>query len=273
MINSEETDSRITGISIMGELGMECFIPAINKFLCDSHIQVRERALNACMKLRFPSLLTTLSDMLKKEENKEIYEFINKVIIRIKDATFDEITNFTNSLNFTDKEKVINSIRNIQDDVILKYIIKSFSIDPVTVAIKCIELISQFKDRYNMEIFYSCFQKEFSLIPVVENIIYTEDYEGIDIEILKGISEAGGKNYITDALVSIIDKLQIKEISDEMKIFFYIGGIAGPGIENSLIIFENVISKDSHKIDLAIELIESGIGDKKLKTALLKLIP
>ena len=49
--------------------------------------------------------------------------------------------------------------------------------------------------------------------------------------------------------------------------------MCGLGRETALKAYENIISEDFHKVDLAVEIIENAIDNEELKKAVLKLIP
>jgi len=50
-------------------------------------------------------------------------------------------------------------------------------------------------------------------------------------------------------------------------------GICSLGIDTAVGAYENIISGESHKRDLAVEVIETAVGHRNLKKSLLKLIP
>ena len=278
MFNSEQSDLRASAVAILGELGLECFVPAVCHFYKDPSLKVRRNAVIASLKLRSPLVITDLSSMLEQEENEDIYILINKVMSRIKDDTFEEMMNIVTGLDFSCKQRVINSLRQIEDERALKLALKSFCLEPLTLSIKLVELIGNYdKDKGAIEIFQNCFTKKgFSVGLLIESVVDSKNLKENSAVILEELSDAGASHIIASNLADIIEvKLSEEDDIDKeiKKIFFYVAGVAGLGIDTALGAFENIMSGDIHKTDLALEIIESAISNEKLKTSLVKLVP
>ena len=274
MLKNEDEHYRSSGVALLGELGLECFIMPVSRFLKDPSLQVRRSALSAAMKLRSPSFLVNLFDMLEEDDNKELYYVINHVISCLKDSAFDDLMAITSRLSFGDKEKVFKSLRNIENNVILNMSIKSFSISPLSLSIKMVELLCKYgKERYIFELFKKCFLDEtFSPAPFIEDVILSNGMEGTSSVILQELAGAGGEEIIGTVLSNIIEqRIEERQDRDFVRQCFVVSGISGHSMDTALIAFENITSGDLAKADLAAEFIESSIKDKILREALLKL--
>ncbi|MEQ8223094.1 MAG: MFS transporter, partial [Candidatus Eremiobacterota bacterium] len=274
MLKNDDEHYRSSGVALLGELGLECFIMTVSRFLKDPSLHVRRNALTAAMKLRSPSLLVHLSGMLEEDDNKELYPVITHVISSLKDSAFDDLMTITSRLTFSDKEKVFKSLRHIEDNMILNMSIKSFSISPLSFSVKLVELLCKYgKEREIFEVFKKCFLEEnFSLTPFIENIILNNNIEGISSVILQELAGAGGEELIGNALSELIEKrMEEKHDMDFVRQCFAISGIAGRSMDTALAAFKNITSGDPAKSDLAAEFIESSVKNKILRDALLKL--
>jgi len=213
--------------------------------------------------------------MLLREDNKEIYHIINKAIAGIKNKTMEEMINIVTGLSFSDKQIVMNSIRNMESDIALKISLKAFCLEPRSLSIKLVELTGQNdKDREILEILQSCFtEKGFSTAGLIRNIINTGSLKGNMATILQDLSLAGAGEIIAHNLAETINSKLLTEINDEVKkTCFYIAGISGLGIDTALGAFDNIMSGDQRKTDVAIEIIEAAINNEDMKHALLKLV-
>lgn len=276
MLKDKEWEMRGSGLAVLGELRLECFIPTISAFFTDNHIKVRKNAAGAALKLRAPSLLEGLSEMLLKEENKEIYPLIENAISGTEDGTFEEMESIITGLPFKDKQIVIDSLRKIEGHIPLKLFIKSFSVEPHPLSIKLVELIGQhIHNEKIMTLFNSCFSEgKFILNPFIYEIISNKNFKDKYSLILKDLAEAGAKEIIAAGLIEIINnKKEFKTDRDFTEACFYITGIYWIGSETALQAFEDIHSKDSHKADVAVEIIENAIDNRELKKAILSLLP
>ena len=273
MLKDSDENMRLGGVAVLGELGIECFIPVIALFLEDPSLKVRKRSVNATLKLASPSFIKSLNLMLEKEENKEIYPLIKKVMHNIKSGIIDKMENIITGLPFEEKQVVIDSLRKIDGVLPLKLSIKSFALHPQSLSVKLVDLIGRYaEDDRLLHIFNQCFLKnDFTLIPFINEFISNKNNKASPI--LKELSRAGAKDILASELTIIINNRKKEDINkDFIKDCFHITGIYALDIETALQAFENIYSGDSRRVDLATEIIETSIEDKDLRAAVLNLV-
>jgi HEAT repeat protein len=273
MLKDEDVENRITGLAIIGELGSSCFIPTVSAFFQDNDIKVRESAVNVASKLKAPSLMEDLLVMLKEEENKEIYDIIYKAIESIRHNNFEKLLFLTGGLNSEDKKNVITNLKKIENYTFQDISLKALSLEDKTLAVKIIELLERYKDdRIYIHLLNDCFvEKDFSPLLLIVNTIRNKNINEPPARLLKDIASNRINQLIAERLVEIIN--ESKEYDREfIRICFYITGICSIGIENAMKAFENILSGETTKKDIAIEIIDTGINDKNLKSSILKLV-
>ncbi|MEQ8222373.1 MAG: MFS transporter [Candidatus Eremiobacterota bacterium] len=273
MLKDGNGENRSIGLEIMGELGLTCFIPAIARFFNDSDMNVRKRAVNVALKLRASSLLNELSLMLEHEEHEENRDIIKRAIERITDDTFEEITLLVKGLNVEDKQKVITSVRKIKDRSVLELSLRALSLDEKTISVKLVEIIERYKDDVkSLDLLkHSFIEKSFSTEVLIEDIMKTGDIKGVSYNILQAVAGNGINEFIAGKVSEFIDNSQDYD-REFIKVCFYMAGICSLGIDTALGAYENIISGESHKRDLAVEVIETAVDHRNLKKSLLKLI-
>ena len=273
MLKDDKEENRSLGLEILGELGLNCFIPAIGRFFNDPHMNVRKNAVNMALKLRASSLMSELSLMLQQEEDEENRDIIKRALERITDDTFEEITLLIKGLNVEDKQKVITSVRKIKEQSVLELSLRALSLGEKTISVKLVEIIEKYKnDTKSLELLkHSFIEKTFSPEVLIEDIMKTGDIKGVSYSILQAVTGDGMNEFIAGRVAEFIDNSQNYDM-EFIRLCFYMAGICSLGIDTAVGAYENIISGESHKRDLAIEVIETAVSHRNLKKSLLKLI-
>ena len=272
MLRSDSYRHRASAAATIGEIGLECFRPAVERLFSDGDVSVRKAALAACEKIGTQKFLPALGSMLARSENSDLAPIIKKVSSRIENNIFERLLTILKAYPASEKAYIGDMIRKIKKAETVELIIMTLSVNPAEFSIKMAGLISEYPGESELLKLAGDFikQKKFPTKRFLERIIF----EGKDFQWEKGLLSAfasGDPDALRTGLIELIADERSDEPSDKaLRKYFEALGFYINDSERAMAIYESVASADAVKSDLALELLES-IKESDLKAGYIKL--
>jgi len=260
MARSDSARNRASSAAVMGELGLECFVGAIEKLFSDPDISVRKAALAASEKTGLPKFIPALERMKAAPGSEKLSALIDRAMARIKSGVYCKLTEVMNSFNDEDKRMVSSLVKNAADARTAETIITVLSIPPADYSLKFAEIFSKYHS-----------DEELSKIAVeyiragkfpAEVLLSSMIMEGRKPEWGGAIVEAlavSNRPRLEESLLSILsdERLAKEENEGAVRICFDILGRCIDDRAKSFAIMDNARSDDPALADMALELLES----------------
>ncbi|HNY13524.1 MAG TPA: HEAT repeat domain-containing protein, partial [Candidatus Wallbacteria bacterium] len=272
MLRSVSYKHRASAAAAIGEIGLECFCPALETLFSDGDVSVRKAALAACEKIGSRKFLPELKSMLADPENSTLTALIQRTVSRIENNVFDRLLNILKACPASEKAYVNDIVRKIKKAETVELIILVLSLGPADFSIKLAGLISEYPDAPELLKITEDFvhQKTFPAKHFLEETIIDGKSFPWEAGLLSALA-AGLRDALRTGLIELIDKEGKNAFSDaaSRKFFEALGCYINDG-ERAKAIYESVASADAVKSDLALELLES-IKEEELKSGYIRL--
>ena len=264
MLKSDEPEMRVSALMVMGQIGLKCFFnPILNAFY-DSEIKVRNAAFIAACKTGDQRFLGHLKTFAFSENDPDIKSDISNCIDKLESGSEKFIYNLLKKYSTEERQKIIKYIGNKQH---FEFITDLLKVENCIFTSKQIVIISKFNDKEtSFKKLKECFfNNEFDPLSLFTFISQTKCK---DERLMEFISETSGLN--PDFMASkLFDAIKITDnIQDRIYEIFNMCALLSNEKEKCELIYNNLLSKNLRKQDLASELIMS-IKTDEIKNALL----
>jgi hypothetical protein len=274
LILSPKAEERSSGAALIGELGLECFLPQLIMLLQDSVITVRKSALIASFKYPQPAILEILEEMRKQKENEALQELLERAITERKDNICQEVEAILGRLDFSRKERVIRTLRRLKNSRTILMAVKLLWLEPFRLSICMVEFLGNYKNSEKLtKTLEKCLKADKLELEemIIEGLCLPEQEFGSMIMQLASGPESG---LFADFLAVSINRLiteQPEKAGSEKTFHFMNSLLVAYGLNaEAVTTFTDIFSSRNEKeMDLSIELIDSEITDSKLKKAFL----
>ena len=260
MARSDSARNRASAAAVMGELGLECFVGAIEKLFSDPDISVRKAALAACEKTGLPKFIPALERLKATQGSEKLSALIDRAMARIKSGVYCKLTEVMNSFNDEDKRRVSSLVKNAADARTAETIITVLGIPPADYSLKFAEIFSKY--HYDEELSKIAIEyiragkfpaEDFLNAMILEGRKY--EWNGLIVEALA----ESNRPRLEESLLSILidERLAKEENGGAVRTCFDILGLCIDDRAKSFAIMDNARSEDPALADMALELLES----------------
>jgi hypothetical protein len=266
MILSENNNFRSSAAALIGELGLDCFLPQLINLLRDREAAVRKSALIASFKYPQPELLTILEEMNNSEENEFQKDLLQRAIKERQERICQEVEQILLRFEFADKQRLLGALRSIKKSRHIKTALRILELKPFRLSLCLVELFSAHENREKLNVFFEDFlagqAQEFSLL--VADII--RQREADLVEIAKSIIKME-KEQFAGALADAIASLPPSEKCCEGVFCFIFSLLIFYGLDaGAAESISRLFSEGGEKgRDFAVELLESGLDSPILR--------
>ncbi len=269
MLKAPHYKQRASAAAAIGELGLECFRPALEKLLFDSEISVRKAALAGCEKIASQKLIPVLERMKCEAGNEKISSSIDRAISRIKSGVFSRLSGIINAFPTSDKRKISLLIKKAGGVGIAETLMMILNISPTNYALKFVELFSNYPfDPEFLKLADEFIRnKKFPGESLLNSMVFEEEIKEWKNGLLEILLNSN-KSCLEESLVITLGDARIRGLENmrAVGVCFEILGLCINEPAKSRAILENTKSKDGARADMALELLES-IENEPLRNA------
>jgi hypothetical protein len=272
MLKSSQPKMRSSALAVLGELGLECFISAIQWHMTDPDIDVRKSAITAAFKVPSAEHIPKLMDIIDKPENAEIRGLIERALNELRDQIYAEVEMALIHYPTQHKEKAILCIRTLRKTGVLKLATRClFQTEDHELGVKILESLSENKNQPEiLNLMESCLEKSgFNPKLLLDAYLNSEHLRRRIREILIRLSLVENKSFVLPQLTEYLNGITKESVLPHIESVFFLIGLFGPGPEFTRQTLITMRRGEDREIDMALELVEIRILDSNLKTALI----
>ncbi|MFC1745436.1 hypothetical protein ACFL35_15690 [Candidatus Riflebacteria bacterium] len=273
MLKSADEKMRVSGHALVGEIGLDCFLPVLCQGLTDPSLAVRKAALISSFKFPAPLLLPELEKMWSNPENGELGGLIERSIVEHRENIFLQVDAVLHRLSYDKKEHAISLIRTLGDSNAVKMATLILQIEPFEFACCLLEQLKKnLKKGRIRQILSRCLAKPgyFDFTPLYQAILVSEHEETELLDIIRAINTAGFSPLLEKSLTQSVQSFLEKDnlTVEVCRRLFFLASFCGLPEKMGQKLFKNLTSGDQRKIDLAYEWLESSDLPQNLKIGL-----
>lgn len=257
MARSASPRDRSSAAAVMGELGLDCFVAAVEKLMKDDDPSVVKAALNACEKIGSRSFLSSL-ERLRSSPGFE--KMAARAAARIENGVFSKLSAVMNSFGDGDKKRAAALVKNAPDAPAAEFMIKLLGVAPAQFSLELAEIFSRHSSERGAAELVSGYavSGDFPAEALLRRVIFDGEKAEWANKMVAALASSNTPE-LEKALASVASdaRLSSPENAGAAEACFEVLGRCIGDREKALAVLANARSEDPALADMALELLES----------------